>query len=51
MLSTRLQELSRDPSDPDGIAELVVTALGSQGSFYICWKTPSGEFRQGTIPS
>lgn len=47
MLSKRLEELSRDPNDPDGIAELAVTALGTGGKFYICWKTPLGQYRQG----
>ncbi|KAH6651757.1 hypothetical protein BKA67DRAFT_571839 [Truncatella angustata] len=47
MLSQRLEELSRDPSDPNGIAELVVTALGTAGSYYICWKTRSGQYKQG----
>ena len=47
MLSKRLEELSRDPSNPDSIVELAVTALGPQGSFYICWKTRSGQYQQG----
>lgn len=38
--------MSKDPNDPDGIAELSVTALGPRGSFYICWKTPSGQYKQ-----
>ncbi|KAK8080358.1 hypothetical protein PG997_008176 [Apiospora hydei] len=46
MLSKRLEELSRDPSNPDSIVELAVTALGPQGSFYICWKTRSGQYQQ-----
>ncbi|ETS84887.1 hypothetical protein PFICI_02912 [Pestalotiopsis fici W106-1] len=46
MLSKRLEELSQNPDDPNGIAELSVTALGPRGSFYICWKTPSGQYRQ-----
>ncbi|KFA53713.1 hypothetical protein S40293_10743 [Stachybotrys chartarum IBT 40293] len=31
---------------PDGIAELVVTALGTNGRHYLCWKTRSGAYRQ-----
>ncbi|KAI0130064.1 hypothetical protein BJ170DRAFT_298673 [Xylariales sp. AK1849] len=53
MLSKRLEELSQDPGNPNGIAELVVTALGTQGSFYISWKTPSGRYEQDShgLPS
>lgn len=41
MISERLDALSRED------AELVVTALGSQRSFYLCWKTPDGRYHQG----
>ncbi|KAM0816534.1 hypothetical protein AB5N19_02336 [Seiridium cardinale] len=46
MLSKRLEELSKDPDDRNSIAELVVTALGTQGSYYLCWKTKSGQYQQ-----
>lgn len=33
------------------MTELVVAALGSFGRYYICWKTQSGEYRQGQCAS
>ncbi|KAI6081755.1 hypothetical protein F4821DRAFT_18454 [Hypoxylon rubiginosum] len=46
MLANILRSLTDDNSDSGGIAQLVVTALGSGGQHYICWKTHSGEYRQ-----
>ncbi|KAI1208198.1 uncharacterized protein F4807DRAFT_156010 [Annulohypoxylon truncatum] len=46
MLADILQDLANDTSDSDGVEQLVVTALGSCGQHYICWKTHSGEYRQ-----
>ncbi|KAI1458200.1 hypothetical protein F4805DRAFT_150731 [Annulohypoxylon moriforme] len=46
MLADILQNLANDTSDSDGVEQLVVTALGSCGQHYICWKTHSGEYRQ-----
>ncbi|KAI1777205.1 hypothetical protein F4818DRAFT_340874 [Hypoxylon cercidicola] len=46
MLANILQSLTDDNSDSGGVAQLVVTALGSSGQHYICWKTHSGEYRQ-----
>ncbi|KAI0827802.1 hypothetical protein F5Y06DRAFT_227066 [Hypoxylon sp. FL0890] len=46
MLADILHSLANDTSDSDGVAQLVVTALGSCGQHYICWKTHSGEYRQ-----
>ncbi|KAI1410451.1 hypothetical protein F5Y13DRAFT_167788 [Hypoxylon sp. FL1857] len=46
MLADILHSLANDTSDADGVAQLVVTALGSCGQHYICWKTHSGEYRQ-----
>lgn len=43
----RLSAISTDSSDGDGMTELVVAALGSFGRYYICWKTRSGEYKQG----
>ncbi|KAH8661848.1 hypothetical protein BX600DRAFT_303437 [Xylariales sp. PMI_506] len=52
MLSRRLEELSQQ-DDHNSIAELVVTALGTRGSYYICWKTPVGRYKQDShgLPS
>lgn len=47
MFAQRLNDLTRDTSGPDGIAALVVTALGPDDSYYICWKTLSGQYKQG----
>ncbi|KAH9999708.1 hypothetical protein F4779DRAFT_605250 [Xylariaceae sp. FL0662B] len=46
MLADVLSSLSSDANDSEGVLQLVVTALGSDGQHYICWKTNSGEFRQ-----
>jgi hypothetical protein len=46
MLASVLQSISDANNQSDGICELVVTALGSSGQHYICWKTTSGEYRQ-----
>ncbi|KAI1387883.1 uncharacterized protein F4822DRAFT_430633 [Hypoxylon trugodes] len=46
MLAEILHSLANDSNDSDGVAQLVVTALGSNGQHYICWKTHSGEYRQ-----
>ncbi|KAI1099985.1 hypothetical protein F4804DRAFT_63659 [Jackrogersella minutella] len=46
MLADILHDLANDTGDADGVAQLVVTALGSCGQHYICWKTHSGEYRQ-----
>ncbi|KAI0376428.1 hypothetical protein F5Y04DRAFT_266284 [Hypomontagnella monticulosa] len=46
MLADILHSLANDANDSDGVAQLVVTALGSCGQHYICWKTHSGEYRQ-----
>ncbi|KAI2633117.1 hypothetical protein GGS26DRAFT_67630 [Hypomontagnella submonticulosa] len=46
MLADILHSLANDASDSDGVAQLVVTALGSCGQHYICWKTHSGEYKQ-----
>ncbi|KAI1073777.1 hypothetical protein F5B20DRAFT_492980 [Whalleya microplaca] len=45
MLADVLNSIS-DANDSEGILQLVVTALGSDGQHYICWKTNSGEFKQ-----
>jgi hypothetical protein len=47
MFARRLDELTRDTSGPEGIAALVVTALGPNDSYYICWKTIGGQYKQG----
>ncbi|KAI1341050.1 hypothetical protein F5Y15DRAFT_23820 [Xylariaceae sp. FL0016] len=46
MLKDLLQSISTDSSDADGVAELVVTALGTSGRHYVCWKTRSGQYKQ-----
>ncbi|KAI8965355.1 hypothetical protein F5Y11DRAFT_361934 [Daldinia sp. FL1419] len=46
MVADILQSLANNADDSDGVAQLVVTALGSSGQHYICWKTHSGEYRQ-----
>jgi hypothetical protein len=47
MFARRLDELARDTTGPNSIAALVVTALGPDDSYYICWKTVSGDYKQG----
>lgn len=46
MVADILHSLANNTDDSDGVAQLVVTALGSGGKHYICWKTHSGEYRQ-----
>ncbi|KAL7622028.1 hypothetical protein AAE478_007529 [Parahypoxylon ruwenzoriense] len=46
MIADLLHSLTNDTGDSDGVAQLVVTALGSCGQHYVCWKTQSGEFKQ-----
>ncbi|KAI0846362.1 hypothetical protein F5Y00DRAFT_144475 [Daldinia vernicosa] len=46
MVADILHSLANNTDDSDGVAQLVVTALGSGGQHYICWKTHSGEYRQ-----
>ncbi|KAI1494872.1 hypothetical protein F5X96DRAFT_614808 [Biscogniauxia mediterranea] len=46
MFADLLHSMSDDANDAEGIAELVVTALGTSGRHYICWKTRSGEYKQ-----
>ncbi|KAI1472701.1 uncharacterized protein F4812DRAFT_464743 [Daldinia caldariorum] len=46
MVADILQSLANNADDADGVAQLVVTALGSGGQHYICWKTHAGEYRQ-----
>ena len=47
MLAAHLNDLANDSNGPDALAALVVTALGPDNSFYICWKTKAGEYKQG----
>ncbi|KAI5861465.1 hypothetical protein GGS23DRAFT_598617 [Durotheca rogersii] len=46
MIADLLHSLAHDSDDADGVAQLVVTAIGSCGQHYVCWKTNSGEFKQ-----
>ncbi|RYP50605.1 hypothetical protein DL768_003887 [Monosporascus sp. mg162] len=46
MLANILQSISDSSAESEGIAELVVTAIGTGGRHYLCWKTPSGSYRQ-----
>ncbi|KAI5923484.1 hypothetical protein F4810DRAFT_669066 [Camillea tinctor] len=46
MFADLLHSINNDANDAEGIAELVVTALGTSGRHYICWKTHSGEYKQ-----
>ncbi|KAI1503414.1 hypothetical protein F5X99DRAFT_375165 [Biscogniauxia marginata] len=46
MFADLLYSISNDANDAEGISELVVTALGTSGRHYICWKTHSGEYKQ-----
>ncbi|RYP08804.1 hypothetical protein DL765_008667 [Monosporascus sp. GIB2] len=46
MLASLLQSISDSSAESEGIAELVVTAIGTGGRHYLCWKTPSGSYRQ-----
>ncbi|GAP90771.1 hypothetical protein SAMD00023353_4700200 [Rosellinia necatrix] len=46
MLKEFFNSMSNGPQGSEDVAELVVTALGTSGRHYICWKTNSGEYRQ-----
>ncbi|RYP06644.1 hypothetical protein DL764_003028 [Monosporascus ibericus] len=46
MLASLLQSVSDSSAESEGIAELVVTAIGTGGRHYLCWKTPGGSYRQ-----
>ncbi len=46
MLASLLKSISDSSTESEGIAELVVTAIGTGGRHYLCWKTPSGSYRQ-----
>ncbi|KAJ2976670.1 hypothetical protein NUW58_g8028 [Xylaria curta] len=46
MLNDIFNSVTGGADDNEDVAELVVTALGSSGTHYICWKTSSGEYRQ-----
>lgn len=46
MLADALKAIGEDSSPTEGIAELVVTALGSGGQYYICWRTQLGAYKQ-----
>ncbi|KAI3316537.1 hypothetical protein HD806DRAFT_552231 [Xylariaceae sp. AK1471] len=41
-----LSSVANDANSDEGVSELVVTALGTSGTHYICWKTKTGEYRQ-----
>ncbi|RYP63489.1 hypothetical protein DL771_009234 [Monosporascus sp. 5C6A] len=46
MLASLLQSISDGSAESEAIAELVVTAIGTGGRHYLCWKTASGSYRQ-----
>jgi hypothetical protein len=46
-LYARLGEIPEDPNDPESLDDLIVCAFGAFERYYLCWKTKSGEFRQG----
>lgn len=46
MLTEFFNSMTNEIDDDEQAAELVVTALGTSGTHYICWKTNSGEYRQ-----
>ncbi|KAI8630214.1 hypothetical protein F5Y19DRAFT_484102 [Xylariaceae sp. FL1651] len=46
MLEEVLSSVVTDVDGHEEVAELVVTALGTSGAHYICWKTYSGEYKQ-----
>ncbi|KAI0491011.1 hypothetical protein F4859DRAFT_460046 [Xylaria cf. heliscus] len=46
MLKDFFDSTTNGAGDDEDIAELVVTALGTSGTHYMCWKTNSGEYRQ-----
>lgn len=51
MLANALKAIGEDSSPTEGIAELVVTALGSGGQYYICWRTQLGAYKQSAYSS
>ncbi|KAJ3578067.1 hypothetical protein NPX13_g2496 [Xylaria arbuscula] len=46
MLEDFPHPMPNDADENEEVAELVVTALGTSGTHYICWKTGLGEYRQ-----
>ncbi|KAI0515453.1 hypothetical protein F5B22DRAFT_190952 [Xylaria bambusicola] len=46
MLEDFPHPLPNNADENEEVAELVVTALGTSGTHYICWKTGLGEYRQ-----
>ncbi|KAI1736684.1 hypothetical protein F4680DRAFT_431416 [Xylaria scruposa] len=46
MLKDFLDSTTNGVDHDEDIAELVVTALGTSGTHYMCWKTNSGEYKQ-----
>ncbi|KAI3339733.1 hypothetical protein F4824DRAFT_454583 [Ustulina deusta] len=46
MLKDFLNPMKNGDDENEEVAELVVTALGTSGTHYICWKTNLGEYRQ-----
>ncbi|KAF2972837.1 hypothetical protein GQX73_g795 [Xylaria multiplex] len=46
MLRNFPESVPNDADDNEEVAELVVTALGTSGTHYICWKTKLGEYKQ-----
>ena len=47
-LYARLGEIPEDPNDPDSLDDLIVCAFGAFERYYLCWKTKSGEYKQGS---
>lgn len=45
MLEDFFNSATNDHNNEEG-TELVVTALGTSGTHYICWKTGLGEYKQ-----
>lgn len=48
-LYKRLGEIPEDPDDPDSLDDLVVCAFGAFERYYLCWRTKSGEYKQGAL--
>ncbi|KAI0190115.1 hypothetical protein F4808DRAFT_444939 [Astrocystis sublimbata] len=46
MLKESLNTTTNGGGEEEDIAELVVTALGTSGTHYMCWKNTSGEYKQ-----
>ncbi|KAI1753249.1 hypothetical protein F4782DRAFT_497309 [Xylaria castorea] len=46
MFKDFLDSTTNGADNDEDIAELVVTALGTSGTHYICWKTNLGEYKQ-----